>query len=126
MIFYLQHLEQEKEKYVSLPRQVTLLVNQAYAGCGKSDSTRSNRPQLDGACRVSYGGSINVGSRERVLSLHALAAETANWTGTGIDGGASSANGGSAYIHVTAVTGTIEGKKFSMPQLQTFQTLQTW
>jgi len=64
---------------------------------------------IDGACRVSMAAQSNVAA-ERVLSLHALAAETANWTGTGVDGAAASANGGSAYIHVTAVTGTIEVK----------------
>jgi hypothetical protein len=65
---------------------------------------------IDGACRVSAAAQSNGTAAERVVSLHALGAETSEWTGTSSDNGASSSSGGSAYIHVTAVTGTVEVK----------------
>ena len=61
----------------------------------------------DDAVRISAGAQSLVGL-ERVISLHALAAETEAWTGTTLNNGAASANGGSAYLQVTAATGTIE------------------
>lgn len=67
-------------------------------------------PTLDSACRVSCAAQSDETSAERVISLHALGAETATWTGTAVNNSASSASGGSAYIHVTAATGTIEIK----------------
>lgn len=66
----------------------------------------------DKAVRTSMAGQSNGTAAERVISLHALGAEAdADWTGTAFDDNkAASANGGSAYIHVTAATGTIEAK----------------
>lgn len=46
------------------------------------------------------------GGIERVISLHPLAPETAAGNGTTHDGGAASANGCSAYLHVTGFAGT--------------------
>jgi len=56
---------------------------------------------------ISGEGQSNV-SIERLESLHALSQETSSGNGTGVDGGASSSNGGSAYIQATDVTGTVE------------------
>jgi len=44
--------------------------------------------------------------KEPVLSLHALGAETVSGNGTGQDNAASSADGASAYLQVSAVAGT--------------------
>jgi hypothetical protein len=46
------------------------------------------------------------GGAERLKSLHPLAAETALGTSASLDNGASSANGGAAYIEAAAFTGT--------------------
>ena len=63
---------------------------------------------LDNAVQITVGAQSTVG-RERGLSLHALGAEAgSDWTGTTNNFGAASANGGSAYLEVTAVTGDIE------------------
>lgn len=72
-------------------------INNAYA-------TMSTK---DDAVRISVGAQSIVGM-ERVLSLHALGAETADWEGATLNNGAASAAGGSAYLQVTAATGTIE------------------
>jgi hypothetical protein len=72
-------------------------INNAYAVMSTKDD----------AVRISVGAQSTVGM-ERVLSLHALGAETADWEGTTLNHGAASANGGSAYLQVTAATGTIE------------------
>lgn len=65
----------------------------------------------DDACRISAAAQSDDSAAERVVSMHALGAEAdANWTGTGNDNLAGSSNGGSAYLHVTAATGTIEVK----------------
>lgn len=44
--------------------------------------------------------------REAIRVLHPIGAETATGNGTGLDNSASSANGGSAYLQVTAASGT--------------------
>ena len=62
---------------------------------------------LDNAVRIVAGGQSVVG-RERGISLHALGAEASAWTGSTNDYGAASSDGGSVYLNVTAVTGTIE------------------
>ena len=85
---------------IGLPGYAMRAVQTAYA----VNST------VDGACTISAATQAS-GGAERVLSLHAMGAESASdWTGTGIDNGAASADGGSAYLHVTAVTGTIAVK----------------
>jgi hypothetical protein len=66
---------------------------------------------IGGACRISAAAQSNATSAERLVSLHALGEESASdWTGTANNYGASSSSGGSAYIHVTAVTGEVEVK----------------
>ncbi len=66
---------------------------------------------IDNACRVNMAAQSNNTAAERVVSLHALGAESASdWTGAAHNNGASSASGGGAYLHVTAVTGTVEVK----------------
>jgi hypothetical protein len=62
---------------------------------------------IDDAAKISVESQSIVGA-ERVQSLHALATRTSTWTGTTQDNGALSSNGGSAYLQVTAATGTIE------------------
>lgn len=52
----------------------------------------------------SLQGSGRLGLHARLL--HVLGAETVSFNGASLDNGASSANGGRANIHVTAVTGT--------------------
>ena len=64
---------------------------------------------VDDACRVSASVQSITG-RERIVSLKALAQVTTSGSTTAIDNGASSANGGSAYLQVTDVTGTVEVK----------------
>jgi hypothetical protein len=63
---------------------------------------------IDDACRISAAAQSNKTGTERVISLHAHAAETAAWTGTTLNNGAASEAGGSTYLHVTAATGTVE------------------
>jgi hypothetical protein len=64
---------------------------------------------IDNACRVSVAAQSDGTAAERVVSLHAHGAQAdSNWTGSAINNGAASAAGGSAYLHVTAATGTIE------------------
>jgi len=63
----------------------------------------------DDAARISAAAQTNTTGAESVVSLHAMGAEEeSNWTGTTVNNGAASANGGSAYLQVTAATGTIE------------------
>lgn len=66
---------------------------------------------FDNAVRISMAAQSSEKAAERIESLHALGANAdTDWEGSAIDNGASSADGGSAYIHVTAATGTIEVK----------------
>lgn len=74
------------------------------------ETAYSTTETIDGACRISAAVQSSGTAAERVISLHAHGAETANWTGTAQNNGAASAAGGSAYLHVTTVTGTIEVK----------------
>jgi len=68
-------------------------------------------PTTDSAVRTSMAAQADGTAAERVLSMHALGAESASdWTGTASDNSAASTTGGSAYLHVTAATGTIEVK----------------
>lgn len=61
---------------------------------------------VDGIVTVSTTAQSDVGM-EGVKSIHALGAETSfPATGTTLDSGAGTTNGGSAYLHVTAFTGT--------------------
>ncbi len=46
------------------------------------------------------------GGRDRIQSYHALAEETASGQSSSIDNGAATNNGGVAYLHVPALTGT--------------------
>jgi len=55
--------------------------------------------------RVSYGGNANVRGLERGVSMHDLSAETSTGNSTTVDNGASSAAGGSAFLHLTDGTG---------------------
>lgn len=65
---------------------------------------------IDEACRVSASAQASTGL-ERILSLHAMGAESeSDWTGTGQDNAEATTNGGSAYIQVTGASGTIEVK----------------
>jgi hypothetical protein len=80
--------------------------NSGYAllACQNAYSVTSTK---DDAARISVGAQSNVGL-ERVISLHALDAETASWTGTVLNNGTATSNGGAAYLQVTAATGTVE------------------
>ena len=65
----------------------------------------------DDAVRITMAGQSDGTAAERVQSMHALGAEAdSDWEGTVMDNGESSSDGGSAYLHVTAATGTIEVK----------------
>jgi len=65
---------------------------------------------IDDATKIAASAQSKTG-KERVLSLHALGAESdVNWEGAVQDNGAGTSNGGSAYLHVMAATGTIEVK----------------
>lgn len=63
---------------------------------------------LDDAVRITAAAQATGYGAESLVSLRALAQATVSWTGTAVDNGASSALGGSAYLQVTAATGTIE------------------
>jgi hypothetical protein len=65
---------------------------------------------VDGACRISAAVQSSGTGAERVISLHALGEEDDDWTSSVLDNGASSSDGGSAYLHVTDATGTVEVK----------------
>lgn len=66
--------------------------------------THENTAAVDDAVRLTVEATademVDLGA-----SLHNLVAETATANGTTVDGGASSANGGVAVLHVTAYTG---------------------
>lgn len=65
---------------------------------------------VDDACKIVLAAQSVVGL-ERVVSLHALGAEAdSDWTGSVVDNGAVTTNGGSAYLQVIASTGIIEVK----------------
>lgn len=55
---------------------------------------------------VTIEGQSSVGT-EPIISHHALAQRTTSGTATVVDAGASSANGGYAYLHATAASGTV-------------------
>lgn len=80
--------------------------NPGYAmqACNNQHTIMSTK---DDAVRVSVAAQSNT-ALERVISLHALGAETSAWTGTTLNNGAPTSEGGSAYLQVTAATGTIE------------------
>jgi hypothetical protein len=59
------------------------------------------------ATTISGEAQSKVGT-EKIISLHALSQVTSSGEGSGHDGEASSSDGGSAYIQVTDVTGTVE------------------
>jgi hypothetical protein len=61
----------------------------------------------DDAARINMAGQSNVG-RERVtlIKAHASIAETGD--GTAVNNSSSTANGGSAYLQVSAVTGSVD------------------
>lgn len=59
---------------------------------------------VDGATTITAEGQSVVGM-EKGLVAHALAARTANGTGTALDNSTSSASGGAGYLHVTAFSG---------------------
>jgi hypothetical protein len=61
----------------------------------------------DDATKITAGAQSDVGA-DRVLSLHALATRTTSLTGTTHNNGVSTSAGGTAYLHVTAATGTVE------------------
>lgn len=66
----------------------------------------STQSPVDGVVTVSANGDSSVGL-ELLKSLHALGAETSfPCTGATANNGAATTNGGSAYLHVTAFTGT--------------------
>jgi hypothetical protein len=64
---------------------------------------------IDDAVRTTIGGQVSEG-RERLISLLALGQKTSTGSSTAIDNGADTTNGGSAYLHVTDVTGTVSVK----------------
>ena len=79
-----------------------VVPNRAYMISGKETRYSVTAP-VDGVVAASADfqadGGIGFG-----VSLHDLVAETATGTGTIVANGASTANGGSAHIHLTAVT----------------------
>jgi hypothetical protein len=55
---------------------------------------------------LEFAGDADQDAIDFGVSLHALSAETSfTFTGTAVDGGAASANGGVAHLHVTAIAG---------------------
>lgn len=60
---------------------------------------------VDGLVALSGEAASSVGL-EVVKSLHALGAETGDANGTAVDNSTSTSDGGSAYLHVTAIAGT--------------------
>jgi len=63
----------------------------------------------DDAARISAAAQTNTTGAESLVSLHAMGEKKDdNWTGTTVNNGAASTNGGSAYLQVTAATGTVE------------------
>lgn len=75
----------------------------AFIGAGNVSARDYPAPVKD-AVRVSLEATPNDGV-DMGVTLHVLAAETADGNGTGVDNAASSANGGVASLHVTAYTG---------------------
>ena len=65
--------------------------------------TKKRATPVDGVVKMSAEFTSSTGE-EDVISLHALAQETADGNGTTVDNGASSANGGAVYLHVTEMT----------------------
>jgi len=60
---------------------------------------------VDDVVKATMEGVAKTRGIERGVSLHALGAETSTGNGTIVDNGASSASGGSAFLHVTAGAG---------------------
>lgn len=78
----------------------------ALAYCVRSvDTSYEIGAEIGAAVAVTAEGQITEG-REAARVLHPLGAETATGDDTAVDNGASSANGLSAYLHVTDVSGT--------------------
>lgn len=63
----------------------------------------------DDVNKISFEAQAN-GGADRVVSLHDKTSEAATGNGTGVDNATSTATGGVAYLHVTAVTGTVTVK----------------
>lgn len=74
------------------------------------ETAYSTTGTIDGATRISAAVQSSGTGAERVISLHALGEEDDDWTSSVLDNGASSSDGGSAYLHVTDATGTVEVK----------------
>lgn len=79
-------------------------------GLNAIETAHETQSTIDDACKIAVAAQSSVG-KERIRSLHALGAESdSDWTGTAVDNGESTSNGGSAYLQVTAATGTVEVK----------------
>jgi len=75
-------------------------------GMSAINAAYNTKGSISGACRSAVTAQSNTGI-ERILSLHALASESASGQGSSVDNGAASSNGGSAYIECTSATGTL-------------------
>lgn len=64
---------------------------------------------VGGLVEVSAEFQADEGARQGI-SLHALASEASTANGTAVDNAASSARGGAAHLHVSAVTGSVTAK----------------
>lgn len=81
-------------------------VGEAGMGFQADVSSRKVTGEVDGLVMLEVELKSSVGD-EDIISLHALAAETIDGSGTIVDNGASSANGGSAYLHVPDIATSI-------------------
>jgi hypothetical protein len=92
------------------PGKLSTANNSGYGFVGiqtgyNPSQTITDAVKIVGSCQ----GSDDIASRELGASLHVMSQETATGTGTIIDDNAgSSANGASAYLQATDVTGTAE------------------
>lgn len=78
----------------------------ALAYCVRAvDTTYEIGAEIGNAVAVTAEGQVT-GGREAARVLHPVAARTASGTASGVDNGAATSNGLSAYLHVTAASGT--------------------
>lgn len=86
------------------PQGETAVGDDGY-GCDAIETTYEVTSPVDGVVAVSAEAQSKTGP-ERVDSLHPLATRTATGNGSSHDNGAATSNGGVAYLHVTAASGT--------------------
>lgn len=99
-----QHLDSAAALSILLDGNV--VGRRALAAEGVLRQTWTRRASLGALHRVGGTWQISGSVDSRAVVLRPWEAQTASGTGTAVDEGASSANGGAAYLHVTAASGT--------------------